>query len=119
LWSVAKEQTFSLFRFLRFCPTPISLQGWQAAGLNVASGVKAQLATVEERLVVQIVGSITAALIVSPSTADCAPGYKSESNEDHSAQRTLYAARGLDVIVIRRYSFRFGQGLKEDCCDFG
>ena len=41
--------------------TDFLLQEWQPAGLNVASGVKAQLATVEERLVVRIVGSITAA----------------------------------------------------------
>ena len=41
--------------------TDCLLQDWQAAGLNVASGMKAQLATIEERLVVRIVGSITAA----------------------------------------------------------
>ena len=32
---------------------------WQAAGLNVPSGIKAQLATVEEKLVVKIVGRIS------------------------------------------------------------
>jgi mRNA interferase MazF len=41
--------------------TDFVLQEWQAAGLNVASGVKAQLATVEDRLVVKIIGGITAA----------------------------------------------------------
>ncbi len=40
--------------------TDFALQEWQAAGLNVASGVKAQIATVEERLIVRIVGRITA-----------------------------------------------------------
>jgi hypothetical protein len=41
--------------------TDFSLKDWRAAGLNVPSGVKAQLATVEERLVVKIVGQLTAA----------------------------------------------------------
>ena len=41
--------------------TDFPLKEWNAAGLNVPSGVKAQLATVEERLVVKIVGTITAA----------------------------------------------------------
>jgi mRNA interferase MazF len=36
------------------------LQEWQGAGLNAPSGVKAQLATVEERLVVKIIGTVTA-----------------------------------------------------------
>ncbi len=40
--------------------TDFLLQEWQAAGLNVASGVKAQLATVEERLIVKVTGRITA-----------------------------------------------------------
>ena len=40
--------------------TDFLLQEWQAAGLNVASGVKAQLATVEERLIVRIIGRIPA-----------------------------------------------------------
>jgi hypothetical protein len=38
--------------------TDFPLQAWPAAGLNVPSGVKAQLATVEERLVVKIVGQL-------------------------------------------------------------
>ena len=38
--------------------TDFPLQEWRAAGLNVASGVKAQLSTVEERLVVKIIGTI-------------------------------------------------------------
>lgn len=41
--------------------TDLLLQEWQGAGLNVPSGLKAQLATVEERLVLKIVGAITAA----------------------------------------------------------
>lgn len=36
--------------------TDFPLKEWRTAGLNVSSGVKAQLATVEERLVVKIVG---------------------------------------------------------------
>jgi hypothetical protein len=35
------------------------LNEWRVAGLNVPSGVKAQLATVEEKLVVKIVGQLT------------------------------------------------------------
>jgi mRNA interferase MazF len=38
--------------------TDFHLQEWRAAGLNVPSGVKAQLATVEEKLVVKIVGQL-------------------------------------------------------------
>jgi mRNA interferase MazF len=41
--------------------TDFPLKEWRAAGLNVPSGVKAQLATVEERLVVKIVGKLAAA----------------------------------------------------------
>lgn len=41
------------------------LKEWRAAGLNVPSGVKAQLATVEERLVVKIVGSVSRNLEVA------------------------------------------------------
>jgi mRNA interferase MazF len=41
--------------------TDFPLKEWRAAGLNVPSGVKAQLATVEERLVVKIVGRLSAA----------------------------------------------------------
>jgi mRNA interferase MazF len=37
-----------------------ALSDWRAAGLNVACGVKAQIATVEEGLVVKIVGQLTA-----------------------------------------------------------
>ena len=36
------------------------IEEWQRAGLNVPSGVKAQLANVEERLLVKIIGSLTA-----------------------------------------------------------
>jgi mRNA interferase MazF len=38
--------------------TDFLLAGWQAAGLNVPSGIKAQLATVEENLVVKVVGQL-------------------------------------------------------------
>jgi PemK-like, MazF-like toxin of type II toxin-antitoxin system len=41
--------------------TDFSLTEWRAAGLNVPSGVKAQLATVEERFVVKIVGKLASA----------------------------------------------------------
>lgn len=41
--------------------TDFPLKEWRAAGLNVRSGVKAQVSTVEERLVVKIVGTLTAA----------------------------------------------------------
>ena len=36
------------------------LLAWRAAGLNVATGVKGQVATVEERLVVKTVGTLAA-----------------------------------------------------------
>ena len=41
--------------------TDFALADWRGAGLNVPSGVKAQLATVEERLVVKVVGKLAAA----------------------------------------------------------
>jgi len=50
-------------------PVPISSQlanvalvisDWQAAGLNVPCGAKAQIATVEERLVVKTIGTLGA-----------------------------------------------------------
>ncbi len=41
--------------------TDFPLKEWRAAGLNVPSGVKAQIATVEERLVVKILGMLAAA----------------------------------------------------------
>jgi len=40
--------------------TDFPVKEWLAAGLNVPCGVKAQLATVEERLVVKIVGALAA-----------------------------------------------------------
>lgn len=40
--------------------TDFPLKEWRAAGLNAPFGVKAQLATLEERLVVKIVGKLTA-----------------------------------------------------------
>ena len=40
--------------------TDFPLQEWQGAGLNAPSGVKAQLATVEERLVLKIIVAVTA-----------------------------------------------------------
>jgi mRNA interferase MazF len=39
--------------------TDLPLQDWRAAGLNVPCGVKAQLATVERRLAVKTVGTIS------------------------------------------------------------
>lgn len=39
--------------------TDVPLQEWREAGLNVPCGVKAQIATVEERLVLKIVGTIS------------------------------------------------------------
>lgn len=41
--------------------TDIPVREWRAAGLNVPCGVKAQVSTVEERLVVKIIGCLTAA----------------------------------------------------------
>jgi PemK-like, MazF-like toxin of type II toxin-antitoxin system len=41
--------------------TDFALLEWRAAGLNVPCGVKAQLATVEERLAVKIVGKLASA----------------------------------------------------------
>lgn len=38
-----------------------SLSDWRGAGLNVPSGVKGQISTVEDRLVRKIVGTLTAA----------------------------------------------------------
>ena len=40
--------------------TDFPLTEWRAAGLNVPSGIKAQLATVEEKLVVKIIGQLAA-----------------------------------------------------------
>jgi mRNA interferase MazF len=37
----------------------LPLNDWQAAGLNVASGIKGQICTVEDRLVRKVVGSIS------------------------------------------------------------
>lgn len=39
--------------------TDFVLTDWRAAGLNVPSGIKAQIATVESSLVLKIVGSIS------------------------------------------------------------
>lgn len=38
--------------------TDFPLNEWRAAGLNVPSGVKAQLATVDDRLVVKVIGQL-------------------------------------------------------------
>lgn len=38
----------------------LALADWREAGLNVACGIKAQLATVEQRLVVKSVGKLSA-----------------------------------------------------------
>ena len=37
----------------------VLLNDWQAAGLNVPSGIKGQICTVDERLVRKVVGSIS------------------------------------------------------------
>jgi mRNA interferase MazF len=39
--------------------TDFQLARWRAAGLNVMSGVKVQIATVEENLVVKIIGHLS------------------------------------------------------------
>src|ERR1041385_6565440 len=39
--------------------TDLLVNDWQAAGLNVQSGIKAQISTVEEALVLKIVGKIS------------------------------------------------------------
>ena len=39
----------------------LALREWRTAGLNVPCGIKAQIATVEERLVVKTVGTLSAA----------------------------------------------------------
>jgi mRNA interferase MazF len=39
--------------------TDMPLRDWQQAGLNVRCGVKSQIATVEDRLVVRCVGTLT------------------------------------------------------------
>ena len=41
--------------------TDFPLKDWRVAGLNVPCGIKAQLATVEERLAVKSVGALSAA----------------------------------------------------------
>ncbi|HEU5070406.1 MAG TPA: type II toxin-antitoxin system PemK/MazF family toxin [Verrucomicrobiae bacterium] len=41
--------------------TDLPLRDWGAAGLNVPSGIKSQLATVEEHLVLKVVGTISIA----------------------------------------------------------
>lgn len=38
----------------------VPLTDWQAAGLNVPCGIKSQLATIEDRLVVKSVGKLSA-----------------------------------------------------------
>ncbi len=45
--------------------TEFPLKEWSAAGLNVPSGIKAQIATVEERLVVKVVGTLSKADVES------------------------------------------------------
>ena len=38
----------------------VPLQDWRAAGLNVPCGIKSQIATIEDRLVVKSVGQLSA-----------------------------------------------------------
>jgi len=40
--------------------TACLLQEWRAAGLNVACGIKTQIATVDQSLIVKVVGRLTA-----------------------------------------------------------
>src|SRR3954447_630905 len=56
--------------------TDFPLHEWQAAGLNVSSGIKAQLATVEERLVVKVSGT-SPPPIASRWTKNSIPGFSS------------------------------------------
>ncbi len=42
------------------CNTDLALKQWRAAGLNVPCGLKAQIATVQERMVVKSVGGLAA-----------------------------------------------------------
>ena len=37
----------------------LSLQDWNAAGLNVQCGIKSQIATIEDRLVIKRVGALS------------------------------------------------------------
>ena len=39
--------------------TAVPLQDWNAAGLNVPCGIKSQIATIEDRLVVKSVGKLS------------------------------------------------------------
>jgi hypothetical protein len=39
--------------------TDFPLADWRGAGLNVPCGIKAQLATVEENLIIKVVGSLS------------------------------------------------------------
>jgi mRNA interferase MazF len=41
--------------------TDFPINDWRAAGLNVPCGIKAQLSTVEEKLVVKVVGQLSPA----------------------------------------------------------
>ena len=41
--------------------TDFALKEWATAGLNVPCGVKAQIATVERKLIIKVVGALTAA----------------------------------------------------------
>jgi len=38
----------------------VALADWRASGLNVQCGIKAQLATIEERLVLKVLGKLSA-----------------------------------------------------------
>ena len=46
--------------------TDFPLKEWRAAGLNVPCGIKAQLATFEERLIVKTIGVLSAADLQIP-----------------------------------------------------
>jgi mRNA interferase MazF len=60
---VVGRQGFDLFLVpitSQLANTDFPLQHWQAAGLNVACGIKAQIATVEADLVIKLIGQLSA-----------------------------------------------------------
>ena len=59
---------FSLFITSQLPNADFPLQDWRSAGLNVPSGVKGQICTVEERLVRKVTGRISTRDAFSLST---------------------------------------------------
>lgn len=60
LWP-PRNRPLSRSHLVAVAQTDFALRDWRAAGLNVACGIKAQIATVEEKLVVKTVGTLSAA----------------------------------------------------------